>query len=285
MIIFNHTPCLSQSLHLSTMASCKIIDSIKAKYMGDEDDIILAPCMRIAPSYSDDGKVTFSVNQGRVLVFYSNGIWDMKHPLGGVHRTMWFTTSEWNVDDEEKFDVGNMYNSICIPDFLDIDVYYVIYRNADKAGDVIGDNFVDFHQYVTETLSCMSNVSDMYKSFDLKDGKGKRVVMVGEGDHNTRRAHYEPSSGSTLKWDWDNVKIAKKKMLVGKSKKRSVQKDVHRMMVEIFLPHFKVKIEEEKSNGKRKISEISDEAPDMVKKKYDNESSTIFVSRAFLTVK
>lgn len=204
-------------------------------------------CIRILPIYTEE-KVNFSVEKGNILLFKCNNEWSMKNKRHNKHSTVWFS------------DMVNPNNFI--PDDLDKDVYYIIFKEEYKADEVI-DNSVDFHQYVLEN---MNNIK-YNKTSDYNRGKYKDARVT------TRN---EDSSFTSNKCEWDNINLSLKKVKYSDLIISDTRKDIHRMMMEIYLPHFKRKLRSLKDG----YTLSKDMAPDQIGDEYDDNSSIIYVSRA-----
>jgi len=287
--------------------------------MEPDGQIILCNCIRMMPNYSDDSlSCNFSVDQGRILLFKVKGEWKMKHSLGHRYETVWYTKSEWT----DECDFKNMFK----PDPLDVDVYYLLYKDELSATLTVDDRFADFHQYVIEILKagvkmiCMMN-SDVPYTGSKRSKKSdtgndisniiEKVICHENNNTNTKNKiidnfykkendisinkninrkefdtilHGKDVLGSiSKKWDWDDISVGKKRVHISSIDNDGLHRDVHRMMVEIFLPHFKDKIGMVK-NGKRGVTDMQ-MAPDMIYSKYVGNTSSFYVSRASMYVK
>ena len=211
------------------------------------DDVILAPCIRILPIYTNE-KANFSVDKGNILIFKCNNGWSMKNKLHNKHSTVWFSDT---------------VNKNYVPDDLDKDVYYIIHKDEYKSDEVI-ENSVDFHQYVLETLN---NVTS--SRTDYSRGKYKKATKISDD-----------SSFTSNKREWDYINVSIKKVKYSTLNISDIRRDVHRMMVEIYLPHFKNKLRSLKDG----YTLCKDMAPDQIGDEYDDNSSIIYISRASMCV-
>ena len=308
-----------------------VIRRLEKTYIDSDGQIILCNCIRMLPVYSDDdSSCNFTVSRGRILLFKEKGEWKMKHRLGHKYETMWYTNSEWsNVGD-----TMDMFN----PDPLDVDIYYLLYKDELSATLTVDNRYADFHHYVTEILESgvkmltMMNSDVLYsgskrskKSNDFhmndlskidkgkindiicnikKDSDTNSIQSINKKirkddifiDHNRDNVINntidnkkkldqlicDASKSISKKWDWDGVMVGKKKISGEYVCMIGLRKDVHRMMVEIFLPHFKKKIRMVKE-GKRDVDDMCT-APDMIDKKYIDDTSSFYVSRASMYV-
>ena len=200
--------------------------------MDPDGEIVLCNCIRMLPMYSDDdSSCKFTVEQGRVLIFKTRGEWKMKHKLGHKYETMWYTASEWsNVDD-----VMNLFK----PDPLDIDVYYLLYKDELSATLTVNDRFADFHQYVTEILEagvkmmCMMNTnvhgsksskrSKKSKDFHMSEDVFENISRIRKNDTENKNIinndinknidnFIDPCKSISKRWTWDEITVGKKRI-------------------------------------------------------------------------
>ena len=300
-------------------------------YMDSDGEIILCNCIRMLPVYSDENSsCKFTVDQGRVLIFKERGEWKMKHKLGHKYETMWYTTAEWS----------NVDNGVDLfkPDPLDIDVYYLLYKDELSATLTVDDRFADFHQYVNEILEagvkmiCMMNTdvhcskrSKKSKDFHMNKDIFDNISRIRKNDVGTndiisiirkndvgmndidkkdliskndvgindiykkkdlisiKKGNFiDPRKSISKKWTWDDVTVGKKRVPVETICNVSLRKDIHRIMVELFLPHFQKKIRSVR-DGKRDVDDTNI-APDQMHEKYIGDTSSFYVSRASMYV-
>lgn len=273
-----------------------IIRLMEKTYMDSDGEIILCNCIRMLPVYSDDdSSCKFTVEQGRVLIFKTKGEWKMKHKLGHQYETMWYTASKWsNVED-----VMNLFK----PDPLDVDVYYLLYKDELSATLTVNDRFADFHQYVTEILEagvkmiCMMNTDvhgskcskrskkskDFHMNKDIFDNiSRKNDVSIEKKDIKNIESLIDPRKSISKRWTWDEITVGKKRIPVEKIHMIGIRKDIHRIMVELFLPHFQKKVSTVR-DGKRDVDDMSN-APDQIYDKYVCDTSSFYVSRASMCI-
>lgn len=279
-----------------------VINRLEKTYMEYDGEIILCNCIRMLPVYSDDDtSCKFTVSRGRILLFKEKGEWKMNHKLGHNYKTMWYTNAEWsNVGD-----IMDMFK----PDPLDVDIYYLLYKDELSATLTVDNRYADFHHYVTEILesgvkmltminsdvsSNRSKRSKKSKDFHMNDfskltednGKIRKNDILFDNKKDNKKIIdqliCDADKSVSKKWDWDGVTVGKKKVSGEYIYMIGLRKDVHRMMVEIFLPHFKKKIMMVK-NGQRDFDDMNI-APDKIYERYVDNTSIFYVSRASMYV-